>query len=281
MRRRARTRRRAIRCERRSPSNRAVRPPAARSPSHWSEAQVWITQLAPVAAARRVRGVAAVPLESPAHELSWGSLAFEPGGKLLVRTLAGPVRVDPEAGDEAAAESAADWKSGVSSPDGSMRWIEAYDPCDGVAVHATFAGRDDLRDVALPVLPPLGDRCAGSRGAPVRSLPIAWPAVGLEAIVDGEPLLVSTDLGRASELGSLVDLHGGRGAPVSPDGRTLVVPTGVGLLVRSLDARARLLRAPELDGTYADQRDCTVSNDATHVACVHAGKAWVGTWEGP
>jgi hypothetical protein len=45
------------------------------------------------------------------------------------------------------------------------------------------------------------------------------------------------------------------------------------------DARTRILRASELDATYAEQRDCAVSNDATHVACVRAGKAWVGTWD--
>lgn len=44
---------------------------------------------------------------------------------------------------------------------------------------------------------------------------------------------------------------------------------------------SRLLRAPELDGSYAQLRDCTVSNDDTRVACVRGGKAWVGTWDAP
>jgi hypothetical protein len=260
--------------------DRAERPPAARTPSRASDAQVWMTQLAPVSAARAVRRVSAVPLAASGHELSWGALAFEPDGKLLVRTRAGPVRVDPDAGDETAAGTAADWKPGVTSPDGSMRWIETYDPCDGVALHATFATGDDLRDVALPVLPPLGDRCGGSRGAPARTLPIAWTAAGLEAIVESDPVLVSADLARASSLAALVDQPGARGSPVSPDGKTLVVPTVAGLLVRSA-SRSRLLRAPELENTYRDQRDCAVSNDAAHVACIRAGKAWVGTWEMP
>jgi hypothetical protein len=259
--------------------DRAERPPAARSTTRAAEAQGWVTQLAPVALARLVRPVAAVPLEASPRELSWGPLAFEPGGKLVVRTRAGPVRVDPETGDETAAESAADWKGAVTSPDGSLRWIEAYDPCDGVAVHATFSDHDDLRDVALPILPPLGDRCGGSRGAAVQAVPLAWSGVGLEAIVDGEPVLVSPEVGRASKLASIVEQRGSRGAPVSPNGKTAVVPTDSGLLVRTSTERARLFRAPELDGTYADQRACSVSDDARHVACVRAGKAWVAAWE--
>jgi hypothetical protein len=162
-----------------------------------------------------------------------------------------------------------------------MRWIEVYDPCDGVALRATFASGDDMRDVALPVLPPLGDRCGGSRGAPAHAVAVAWGPGGLEAIVEGEPLIVSTDLTRASPLASLLDQPVSRGAPVSPDGKTLVVPTAVGLLVRGPGARARLLRAPELDGTYIEQRDCVISNDAAHVACVRAGRAWVGAWDSP
>jgi hypothetical protein len=160
-----------------------------------------------------------------------------------------------------------------------MRWIEAYDPCDGVALHATFASGDDLRDVALPVSPPLGDRCGGSRGAAARALPLAWTPMGLEAIVEGEPILVSPDLTRASPLASLFEVPGTRGAPLSPDGRTLVVPCAAGLLVRGGSARARLLRAPQLDGTYRDQHDCAVSNEGAHVACVRNGRAWVGAWE--
>jgi hypothetical protein len=48
--------------------------------------------------------------------------------------------------------------------------------------------------------------------------------------------------------------------------------------VRS-NARSRLLRASSLDGTYAEQQACAVSDDATHVACIRQGKAWVGAWE--
>ena len=257
--------------------DRAQSQPAAHTASHTTDAQGWIAQLAPIAIARPVRAVAAVPIASHGHEIAWGALAFEPSGKLLVRTGAGVVRVDPDAGDETAAPAGADWKGGVASPDGAMRWIEVYDACDGVALRATFASGDDLRDVALPVSPPLGNRCVGSHGAPGHALPVAWGPQGLEAIVEGEPVLVSTDLARASALAMLLD-QPARGGPRSPDGKTIVVATGAGLLVRGA-GRARLYRAPGFDGIYGQQRDCTVSSDAAHVACIHSGRAWVGAWD--
>ena len=136
-----------------------------------------------------------------------------------------------------------------------------------------------MRDVALPVPAPLGGRCAGSRGAPARAIPIAWGKGGLEAIVEGEPVLVAPDLASASPLSAFLDEPPVRGAPRSPGGKAYVIPTDAGLLVRG--ARARLFRARALDGTYADERACVVSDDETHVACVRAGKAWVGVWDAP
>jgi hypothetical protein len=245
-----------------------------------TEARGWIEQVAPLVGARGVRAVSAVPQSGNGHEPAWGPLAFEPAGKLLVRTRAGVVRVDPDAGDEASADDVAPWPAAVTSPDGTLHWIETYDACDGVALHATFAGGDDVRDVPLPVAPSLGDRCSGSRGAPARALAVAWGPGGLEAIVEGQPLLVAPDTSRASLLAAFPDSPGVRGAPRSPDGKVLVAATSVGLLVRTT-SRSRLYRAPELDGTWSEEHECAVSNDATHVACVRAGKAWVGAWDAP
>lgn len=265
--------------------DRAESPPASRTPSRAAEATKWIEAIAPPAIARTVRALAAVPDVARGREPAWGALAFEPTGKLLVRTRTGAVRVDPDAGDESAAEDAPEWKSAVVSPDGATRWIDVYDTCDGASpLRATFASTaaGDSHDVALTVAPPLRNRCTGSRGAISRALPIAWSANGLEAIVEDEPVVLSPDLAHASPL---VEFAGDK--PV-------VVPTPAGLLVRA-HARWRLLRAPRLDGSYGDQRDCAVSEDATHVACVRtpgqgadtnanvirAGKAWVGAWDGP
>jgi len=260
--------------------DRAERSPASRTPARAAEGRAWIEQLAPPVLAHAVRAIAAVPQSGKGHEPAWGALAFEAGGALLVRTRAGVVRVDPDAGDETSADGVTVWPAAVSAPDGTLRWIETYDACDGVALHATFAGGDDMRDVALPIAPSLGEPCTGSRGAPARALAVAWGAGGLEAIIEGQSVLMAPETGQASLLAAPLDSPALRGAPRSPDGKVLVVSTSVGFLMRR-GSRARLLRAPELEGSWAEQRDCAVSNDEAHVACVRAGKAWVGVWEAP
>src|SRR5690606_20464058 len=118
-------------------------------------------------------------------------LSFEPGGKLLVRNGKSVVRVDPETGDEEATD-VPPWKDEVVSPDGKSRWIEAYHACEGVALRATFAptGDGDMSDVLLPIPPRLGKSCGGGRGEAAQTIPIAWGARGLEAVVAGQPVLI-------------------------------------------------------------------------------------------
>src|SRR5581483_6229791 len=114
------------------------RPPAASTAARRKEAEKWITHVAPIVKVTTLRGIAAVPAAPTGKAPSWGSLAFEAGGKLLVRTRAGIVRVDPDQGDEGSAPDMPEWREAVTSPDGGMRWIETYDPCDGLPLRAAF-----------------------------------------------------------------------------------------------------------------------------------------------
>jgi hypothetical protein len=257
----------------------AERPPATHTPARATEGRRWIAQDVDVVNIHALRAIAAVPLSSASREPAWGSLAFEPSGRLLVRTRAGLVRVDPEAGDEVQASGVADWRAAVTSPDGALRWTDTYDPCTVPGLHAAFActAGDCTRDVAIPVAPPLGGRCVGGRGASVHVLPIAWGPAGIEAVVENEIVWVSPDLTHTSPSPDTLGQPYSPGSPRSPGGAALVVPTGAGIFVRG-SGRARLLRAPELEATYGEQRDCVVSDDEAHVACVRAGSAWVGSF---
>jgi hypothetical protein len=257
---------------------RAQRPPATRTASRTNEATGFVTQAAPVLAARATRTAAAVPQIERGHGPAWGALAFEPSGKLLVRTAAGVVRVDTEHGDEEAADGVTAWKGAVRAPDASARWIEAYNPCDGVALRATFEVGDDVKDVALPVAPPFGTKCTTSRGEPAHVVPLAWGPRGLEAVVAGEPVLVSPDLARATTLVAPLDQPVLLGSPRSPNGKWSAIPTSLGVLVRG-EGRAQLYRASDVEGAYAALRDCAISDDATHVACIRSGRVWMGTWD--
>jgi hypothetical protein len=275
--------------------DRAQVPPAARTASRANDAQGWIAQAAPISPQPSVlRVVGAVPQIERGPSPSWAALAFEPGGKLLVRTPGGVSRFDPETGDEGPAADVPPWPSAVTSPDGAQRWLAAYDPCDGRALLATFGpangegtggsgGNDRVplgqTDVALPVPPALRPCVAGDKAnGAVPALPIAWDARGLWALVAGEPVLVSPDLARAAPAPASLDFVVTPGAPRSPSGRAFVVPTTQGLLVRG--AHWRLFRAKELANGWLELRDCVVSDDAARVACVRGGRAFVGIWSG-
>jgi hypothetical protein len=262
--------------------DKAQQPPASRTAARTTEAQAWIAQVAPVVpVASSLRAIGAVPLIDHGRSPSWGALTFEPSGKLLVRTLAQVVRVDPAQGDEAEAGDVPAWKVAVQSPDGSLRWSDVVDPCDGSALRATFAavggaGEAEGREVLLPIAGRLGARCVAGKGEPAFASPVAWGQGGLVALVTGQPVAFAVDLSRAVLQPGPTAQPTTAGAPRSPDGKTLVLPTPLGILVHG--ARTRLLRARELEGAYPELRDCAVSDDASRVACVRGGRAFVGIW---
>lgn len=250
--------------------------PASKTAARVTDATNWIALVAPSSAATAVRSLSAVPLVERGRQPAWGALAFDDAGKLLVRTAAGVVRVEPDLGDETDARDVAPWPMAVVSPDGSQRFLEAYNPCDGVALHATLAptGDGDVVDVPLPIIPTLGSRCSG-KGEPVPALPLAWGTSGLEVLVAGEPVFLTSG-GRASALRGVLGQAVTYGSSRSPDGKSYAVATSQGILVRG--TKSRLLHTKELDGTYLEQRDCAVANDGAHVACIRAGRAWVAAF---
>ena len=244
-----------------------------------------MASVAPVVQATEVRAIGAVPRLGPEGS-SWGALRFEATGTLLVRTVAGVVRVDPVLGDEVEAAGVMAWGTKVASPDGKLRLEGVFARCRSVAVEATLAASEgasadggDATAVALPVAAPMAVRCGpGDRDA-VPVLPVAWGPGGLEIVVAGEPVLVAPGAAKASPAFQLLGQPVTPGAPRSPDGATLVVPTSQGILVRG--QKTRLLRAKELEHGYGELRDCSVSDDAARVACVRGGAAFVGVWPPP
>jgi hypothetical protein len=171
------------------------------------------------------------------------------------------------------------WKSGVQSPDASLRWIDVTDSCDGSSLRARFGnvgGGGEGREVVLPIAGRLGARCSGGKGEPVAASALAWGLPGLVGLVAGQPVTFSVDLSRASLQPGPIAQPTTPGAPRSPDGKTLVVPTSQGIVV--LGGRTRIYRAKELEGAYPELRDCAVSDDASRVACVRGGRAFVGIW---
>jgi hypothetical protein len=201
---------------------------------------------------------------------AYGPLTFESDGNLVVKTRDALVRVDTHTWEENVAPGVR-YLSTVASPDGAYSWLEAYDPCDGVALRMTLAPITvgDVVDVALPVTASLG-RCSG-KGEPKRAAPLAWTKSALDVLVEGYPIHVDVARGKA-EL-ALPDPAAplAPGSARSPNGKLFAVPTSLGLLVGGagkLLTHAELVKPAELTG-------CTTANDGSTAACVRGGKVVV------
>jgi hypothetical protein len=252
--------------------------PATKTAARTAEIAKLLAEVAPFVTAKsaRIVGITLPATRSPHPE--WGSLGFEPSGKLLVRGPSAVLRVDPETGESADAEMPA-WPTQVLSPDGNSRWLEAYHACEGVGLRATFAptgGESEMRDVLLPIAPPLGSRCAGGRGEAARAIPIAWGARGLEALVAGQPLLVRPEASAASVMASPLGEMPPFGSPRSAGGRAMAIATKEGVLVKT--TRSARYRAPELE-PYGDLKQCTTVDDGSRIACVKRGRVVIATFD--
>lgn len=252
--------------------------PATKTTARTTELTTLLAQIAPFVQAKGVRALAAAVNTARSAHPEWGPIGFEPSGKLLVRGATQVLRVDPETGDSADAEMPA-WQTQVMSPDGKSRWLEAYHACEGVALRATFAptgAEGEMRDVLLPVAPPLGSRCAGGRGEAAKAIPIAWGPRGLEALVAGQPLLVRPETSTATIMAAPLGEMPPFGSPRSAGGRAMAIATSQGVLVKT--TKAARYRSPDLE-PYTDLRSCTVNDDGSRIACVKRGRVLVASFD--
>jgi hypothetical protein len=252
--------------------------PATRTAARTAEIAKLLAEAAPFVSAHSTRVLAiTLPAKHSPHP-EWGALGFEPSGKLLVRGPSAVLRVDPDTGESTDAETPA-WPTQVLSPDGKSRWLEAYHACEGVGLRATFAptdGDSEMRDVLLPIAPPLGSRCAGGRGEAAATIPIAWGPRGLEALVAGQPLLLRPEATAATVMASPLGEMPPFGSPRSAGGRAMAIATRDGVLVKT--TRSARYKAPELE-PYTELRQCTTTDDGARIACVKRGRVVVGTFD--
>ncbi len=214
----------------------------------------------------------AQPLAPPLPRYS--PLWFEPDAALLIQGTARLTRLSADRTAETAlgADSGApSWPLELASANG-QRVLGAVHACD----------RSELlfneSDATHPLLPPLWTRllaarpasCAGhGTGPSVTIAPLSFDDNGLDALVAGARVSVAPPGKKpAAGLPAL-------GTPRSPDGRWLVTPSALGLLL--IGERKELWQTAKLT-EHADAlrfTDCVVANDARAVACIDAGRAIV------
>lgn len=195
----------------------------------------------------------------------WSPLEFEASGSLLVQTPNGLVRVSVDGSSETALDAEAGvaaWPLAVTLT-GGTRWTGVTEPCDRPEVLLVFGAKGP--PVPTRLLAPRPGTCEG--GAPPRvpaPAPVGVSGGKLEAIVAGS-LVGPRGFGAESMLAVPP------GSPRSPDGKLLVAPTALGLLVIGTEQRKpELWTASGVDPLGLS--DCAVANGARAVACVEQGR---------
>ncbi|MEP7053078.1 MAG: hypothetical protein ABJB12_22120 [Pseudomonadota bacterium] len=228
-----------------------------RAVSHIELAAPYVAQAAPI-----------VPL-LPHYSPLW----FEADGALLIRGSNAITRV--------AANRAAEGP--VADDGGVPGWPLELTAATGQRITGTSHACDrsellfNQMDAQRALLPPLTTRllaarpasCTGHGSGPTVSIaPLAFDENGLEALVAGSHVSSAARTSQAAVLP-------GVGTPRSPDGRWLVTPSALGLLL--IGDHKELWQTAAL-AAHADPSkfsDCVVANDARAVACIEANRVLI------
>ena len=204
----------------------------------------------------------------------YSPLWFESDGALLVQGASGMTRIAADRTQEAAVSADAgppSWPLEFASASG-VRVLGLVHACDrsellfnqGDATHPL------LRSVPTRLLAARPASCAGHGTGPAIAInPLSFDDDALDALVAGARVSVVAP-GKKAAAG-LPQM----GTPRSPDGRWLVSPSPLGLLV--VGERKELWQTEKLSEHAAADRftDCVVANDARAVACIDGGRAIV------
>ncbi|MBN1609319.1 MAG: hypothetical protein JW940_21995 [Polyangiaceae bacterium] len=226
--------------------------------------------------ARQVVGVVTVsevPATTPTSP-HWSPLTFGEDGTLYLQQAGGAVRalgpngqaLPPARGDagEAQPEQRAAWPLDARSNDGRRLSNVVYS-CDRSEVVLSVAlPTSAVQAVPTPVLSPRPGACGRSVSPPSPPMQtIGWSPAGPVAFVGGS--IVGP--------GSIDEVRRTppAGSPLSPDGKWLVQPAALGVLVAGSE-RVELWTLSGLD-TLRALSDCVVANAAARVACIRAGRA--------
>jgi hypothetical protein len=210
--------------------------------------------------------VSLVARPKQAGRAQWSPLWFEASGELLVQTSAGVMRVAADGSSETPLdpEAGAPWPLELASASG-VRLVDLIDSCDRSEIALSVADGSGPKP-ALPtsVLAPRPGACGGrGRTLPRFFAPLRFLDSGLEALIAGVWTKPPTGAGASPQ-----------GSARSPDGRVLVTPHPLGLLV--LGSQNELWNVQKLGGELAAPdkfEHCVVANSASAVACVVGGRA--------
>ncbi|MEO8902228.1 MAG: hypothetical protein ABI488_10120 [Polyangiaceae bacterium] len=203
----------------------------------------------------------------------YSPLWFEADGALLIRGNNGVTRVAANrSGEQAVSDDGGvpSWPLELAAPSGN-RITGTSHACDRSEL---LFNQSDTQHALLPPLTShlLAARpasCAGRGTGPAVSIaPFAFDENGLDALVAGSHITTASGPPKSAALPAV-------GTPRSPDGRWLVTPTALGLLL--IGDHKELWQTSALT-EHADPSkfsDCVVANDGRSVACLESNHALV------
>jgi hypothetical protein len=194
----------------------------------------------------------------------FSSLWFDPDGALLIATDAGLVRASRDGATESPVEgdlAALTWPLDVVDPSG-RRLTGSLCACDTSEVQLAISDAGGALQPAAPtrLLSPRPGGCKTRFTCP--------DPTPLAATSEGFAVLLAGALAEPKKPGSSLPSPG---SPRSPDGKWLVAPTPLGLVVSG--PTQELWKLPEAPLDTRRAQDCVVANDRSAVACVVDGKA--------
>ncbi len=216
--------------------------------------------------------------EPAAANGSWGGLAFDSSGALLIRTSASVMRFDAKtrvALPDPPAGPMVPWPLAARSPDGTIQLQSVYDPCDGGPLRIALESAGGLLDEAIPIDPMPGRACVrGAAQTPALWRVGAWTKTGLEIVADDLPVTLSADAKRA-KASRMPAQPGNPGGARSADGTTLVMATSEGVAVVPDLAKAQLWSVKGAPDAHLRFHDCAVAPGGAAVACVEGNRTRV------
>ena len=201
----------------------------------------------------------------------YSPLWFEADGALLIRGPNAVTRVTADHTSEALVSDDAgvpSWPVELAAPSG-QRITGTSHACDRseLLFNQSDAAHGLLAPLTTRLLAARPASCAGhGTGPSVVIAPLGFDESGLDALVSGSHV---TTPGTPKPAGTLPAL----GSPSSPDGRWLITPTTLGLLL--IGERKELWQTSALleHADTSQFSDCVVANDARAAACIDAGHA--------
>jgi hypothetical protein len=195
----------------------------------------------------------------------WSPLAFDGDGSLLVETVDGVSRVVlPDGRVEDASESVDAWPLTVGGRK-DPRWTGVAFPCDRSEVLLLVSDATGTPQPSQPtrLLAPRPGPCHRAGVVPAPALtPLEWSGSTQAGFVAGA-LFGLDDLGKLPA-GATVP----RGAPRSPDGKSVIVASPAGLFVHASGTTEQWIA----DDPVA-LSDCAVANGAARAACIRGDHA--------